>query len=1091
MTDDPDHTPNRPRIPRKHVVWHGLRVMWLLATLPVVFFVIAAAMMVDREVTAPSWITERIEQRSAEMLAGGRLDFGEITMRMGRDLHPRIQLSETVLLDSNGMPLARVARVSGLMSPRGLLFDQSALVQELALSGAQLDLRRNRDGSVALAFDRGAADVRAAENLPALLEQIDAVFHTPALAALEKVTLDGLVINYSDSRAGRNWTVDGGALELDVRGGQTDLRAEMAVLAGGSFGTLNFRYQSPNDSRSAKVGLNVEGLPARDIAMQSPALSWLGALDAPLSATLESIINENGKLGLLTADLRIGSGALQPGNGAEALGFDAAEVALTYNPSTLRLAFERIMFATDWGTVEGQGQAFAEGLEDGLPTALIGQFHMPQLALNPAGLYPQAIKIGDVTIGMRLHLDPFRVEVGQLVAASDQGTVVAEGSAELAAQGWVAALDVHVDQLKRERLMRLWPTDRIVGVRQWFDNAMIKGRITDLQVGWRKSPEIPGRMAAQFAFDQTDVQVMRTMPVVRGGAGTAHFIDDRFVLSVSKGYASAAEGGGIDLAGSDLVIPDLLIKNAPITLNLRMDSSITAGLSVLNQPPFKFLDKAGLPVTLADGRATTNAKLRFRLRKKVLKEEFFYDVAADLRRVSSTRLVPNRTLNGTGLSVEASNAQLSISGPVRVDGVPATGTWTQVMGQKGSQVVARMTLTQDALSTFDVALPPGTVSGEGHGDLVLNLRKGRPPSYRLTSDLHGLGLSIPQLGWQKGRRTAGSLELSGRLGPRPVIDALTIRADGLLARGSVTLAQGGGLAAARFDRVQVGNWLDAPVTLRGRGKGRPIAVDVNGGMIDLRRAKLGGPARGEGGPLAVTLDRLQVTEGIALRGFRGEFATTGGLGGNFTARINDGPGVRGTIAPQNGRTAVRLQSDDAGGAVRAAGLLKNGVGGDIDLTLIPAGPAGNFDGVLAIRQIRVRDAPSIAALLDAISVVGLLQQLDGQGLAFEEVDARFRLTPQQVIVTQSSAVGPGLGISLDGIYTLANKSFDFQGVVSPFYILNSIGSFLTRRGEGLIGFNFTIKGTSDAPKVAVNPLSALTPGMFREIFRRAPPQVNQ
>jgi hypothetical protein len=66
-----------------------------------------------------------------------------------------------------------------------------------------------------------------------------------------------------------------------------------------------------------------------------------------------------------------------------------------------------------------------------------------------------------------------------------------------------------------------------------------------------------------------------------------------------------------------------------------------------------------------------------------------------------------------------------------------------------------------------------------------------------------------------------------------------------------------------------------------------------------------------------------------------------------------------------------------------------------------------------------------------------------------------------------------------------------QGVVSPVYLVNGIGAFLTRRGEGLIGFNYQLDGPSSAPRVTVNPLSILTPGMFREIFRRAPPQVGE
>jgi len=300
----------------------------------------------------------------------------------------------------------------------------------------------------------------------------------------------------------------------------------------------------------------------------------------------------------------------------------------------------------------------------------------------------------------------------------------------------------------------------------------------------------------------------------------------------------------------------------------------------------------------------------------------------------------------------------------------------------------------------------------------------------------------------------------------------------------------GGLQAARFDRVRVGNWLNAPITLRGRGSGQPVGVDIAGGTLDLRRAQFG-RSGGESGPMNLRLDRLQITEGISLTNFRGEFGGGRGLSGQFNGLVNGDAAIQGTVVPENGRTAVRITSEDAGGIARAAGLLREATGGTLDLTLRPVQSEGTFDGTLAIKRLRVRNASAMAALLDAISVVGLLQQLDGQGLSFEEVDAAFRLTPERLILTEASAIGPGLGISIDGIYTLASKSLDLQGVVSPFYLINSIGSVLTRRGEGLIGFAFNVRGTSDAPSVSVNPLSVLTPGMFREIFRRAPPEVSQ
>ena len=93
------------------------------------------------------------------------------------------------------------------------------------------------------------------------------------------------------------------------------------------------------------------------------------------------------------------------------------------------------------------------------------------------------------------------------------------------------------------------------------------------------------------------------------------------------------------------------------------------------------------------------------------------------------------------------------------------------------------------------------------------------------------------------------------------------------------------------------------------------------------------------------------------------------------------------------------------------------------------------------------------------------------------------------MVTESSAVGSSVGISMDGYFDLGAKRMDMQGVLSPVYVLNAIGGGLTRRGEGLIGVSFTLRGPSDDPVVAINPLSALAPGFLREMFRRAPPQV--
>jgi hypothetical protein len=233
---------------------------------------------------------------------------------------------------------------------------------------------------------------------------------------------------------------------------------------------------------------------------------------------------------------------------------------------------------------------------------------------------------------------------------------------------------------------------------------------------------------------------------------------------------------------------------------------------------------------------------------------------------------------------------------------------------------------------------------------------------------------------------------------------------------------------------------------------------------------------------------VTISEGITLTDLSGNFSTTGGFNGQFESRVNGGAVINGVIVPDNGRSAVRIRSQDAGGTLRSAGILKQARGGELDVTLRPDGPEGHFNGTLRANSVRVTDAPAMAELLNALSIVGLLEQLSGEGINFAEVAAQFKLTPTYAHLTQGSAAGPSMGISMDGIYNLTNQQLDMQGVISPIYVLNAVGRPISRRGEGLLGFNYRLSGPADKPAVSVNPLSVLTPGFLRDIFRR-PTQV--
>ena len=57
----------------------------------------------------------------------------------------------------------------------------------------------------------------------------------------------------------------------------------------------------------------------------------------------------------------------------------------------------------------------------------------------------------------------------------------------------------------------------------------------------------------------------------------------------------------------------------------------------------------------------------------------------------------------------------------------------------------------------------------------------------------------------------------------------------------------------------------------------------------------------------------------------------------------------------------------------------------------------------------------------------------------------------------------------------------------PWSDMPVIGNLLvSRRGEGVFGMTYAINGEAGQPRVGVNPVSALTPGILRRIFE--PPQ---
>ncbi|MFK7870289.1 MAG: DUF3971 domain-containing protein [Roseobacter sp.] len=1045
-----------------------------------------------RTFESPDWVRAQAADRIAAAFPDVRIAFGQIELFIAENWHPRVSVRDVQVTTPSGQEIVTVSSARASFGVEDLMQGQFALTG-LDVSGVLLMLRRDEQGALEVTAGTPApretpAARRAAPNLATLISDFDELLLRPGLRSLENATVDALTVRYEDARARRAWTVDGARVALRRDAAELDLSINLSVLGGGTnVATVTASYIGEIGSKASDFGVTIRDLAAADIASQNPAFAWLQAIDAPISGALRGGLTETGEALPLNATLQIGSGVIQPTPESRPVPIKGAQSYFTFLPDENLLRFSELSVESAFGRgrLEGEAHLAGSGGFDGL----IGQFRLTSMELTPGDLFETPISLDEAEMDFRLSLRPFALEVGRLDVVDEGQPLRLEGKVGAGSDGWTIAVDAQMAQLSTQRLLTLWPQAAAFKTRRWLSENIFAGSINDINAAFRfrpnqKRPDV----YLGFDFAGVDARFLKTMPQIRNATGHANLAGNRFALVVDSGGVDAPEGGFIDITGSSFIVPDVEAKDeTPGVLRLQTRSSVTAALSMLDQAPLEIMQKADLPVALAEGRAVLNGTLSLPLVKDVPVEMITFDVDGVLEEVESTVLVPDRSLEAAEIRVVVNEELAQVSGAGTLEGVAFDVQWAQQLGEDtpdSSRITGTAVLSQAALEAFRVELPPGTIVGEAQGQVDIDIAEDAPPRLSLTSDLVGAELNITPLNWRKARGTSGDFALDVSLGPVPDVERLSLSAPGLTAEGTVRLTEDGQLDRVRFNRLRVRDWLDAPVDLVGRGGDLSPGIVIRGGRFDLRTADLGeGADTGERVPLNVTLDRLQLTDEISLNGLTGQFTVGGGIRGQFAGSINGQAPIAGEIAPQNGRSAVRVIADDAGRIVAAAGALRQARGGALELLLEPVGSGGAFDGRLRVTDLRIIEAPAIAALLNAISIVGLVNELSGDGIFFSEVLADFRLTANRITLRRASAEGASMGLSMDGVYQTDTGRLQLQGVISPVYLINRIGTAFTRAGEGLFGFNYAITGTVDNPQVSVNALSALAPGGMRDLFR--------
>lgn len=1065
----------------------------------------AALALTGRALPVPVWAVAELESRLntwlGPALGGAVVSLDGLDIAIDRSFVPVLHISDLRVMPPGGGTLLVLPSATATLDPKAAL-EGALRLRRLSVSGAEVEVTRFTDGSFNFTFGSGAA-VPPIASLEQLFAAVDRAFALPALSRVERVEADALGVTLDDRRAGRRWQIGDGRFVLDNR--PEELGAELSfslVQPGSAPARATLAASMTRGADTARIRATVDNVAARDLAAQTSPLAWAAALDAPISGQVSATLDTRG-LTAFEGQLDIGKGALRPTAATTPVRFDRADLRLSFDAGTGRILLSDLSVESDSLRAEASGQAYlldAGGrrmtgpLTGARPVAFLGQIVVGSVMVDPAGLFEAPVSFSSGAMDMRLSLDPFRLDVGQLSLAEGDESISARGHLTAAPDGWRLSLDAGINHIGVDRLLALWPVHLVPLTRQWLADNVEVGELFGLRAAVRTAPQTAPVVSLDYEFRDTTVRFIKTLPPITDAWGRAGIKDFTYTMVVNQGTVTPPQGGPIAVKTGTFSIANITERPARARIEMQTESSLTAALSVLDEPPFRFLTKAGKPVDLAEGQATLSTSMELPLKKGLKPHEVSFLMQGQLSGVSSSKIIPGKVATADALSILADPRGMRIAGAGRLGQVPFDITYTQGFGPPGvaarPHIEGTATLSQAAVDEFSLGLPANTVSGEAQGTLTVDFPLNAPAIVTIGSDLKGLGLTVPAIGWRKPAAESGRLDAVIDLSKPPLVRSLSLSGGGLVAEGGqVTTNPDGGIGRATFTRARLNGWIDAPVTLVGQGRGRPPAVEIDGGTVTVSRmsgAGLGGGggAGGDNVPITLRLDKLQVSKGLAVTDLRGTFSTRGGFNGDFTGLMNGKARLRGAVVPSKNGPAVRVQSDNAGAMLQAAGIFDSARSGKLDLRLTPRAGAGQFDGEATLTDFRVINDNILAELLNAISVVGLIEQLGGGGIAFSTAEAKLDITPSSVTVIDGAATGASLGVTLSGSYRLKDSALDMQGVISPIYMVNGIGQFFTRKGEGVLGFNYTLTGTSGSPKVGVNPLSILTPGAFRDVFRQ-------
>jgi AsmA-like C-terminal region/Protein of unknown function len=1071
------------RLPGQAALHIGRLAHWLV-TLAITLALLtgaAAAALAWRLSQGPvdlPWLATRLEAAANANGGPTRLAIGSVALtwegfRLGVDRPLGLHLTNVTVADPAGkqrldVPSAEVslslrALLRGRIQPRAVEMDGSRLTLLRAADGTlSLDL-----GSLTEASDAAAAPAGPATDTQAPIGALLAELAQPASGDLDRSrnTLSSqlrlLRIRHArvvviDRQLGVTWRAPTAEIDLARKPqGGVDGTAELSLALGDQQARLAVSATLAAGATQTHLRAKLTAVKPAALAREAPRLAALAAVDAPVSG--EADLDLDADLALLSARItaRVGSGDVKIGQLNVPL--DGAALAVSGTPDALTL---QIL------------QATLRGHDGGPPTV-----------------------------------------------------IQARGTAQRASGRLDSALSLDLDQVDFADLQRLWPEDIGRHARDWIVENIPSGVARDghfaIQLAAPEDLSSLALTAASGTLSGEALQVhwLRPIPPIENGMAQLRILDpDTLEIVVASGQQRRRSqrpdtgNGGLQIHGGRVRISGIMQHDQLAVIDADMAGSVPDAIALLREPRLALLDRHPIELKNPAGQATVKLAIGLPLERSLRIDDVAIHARSHLDGVHLGGIVAGRDLDQGVLDLDATVDGLKLNGRALLAAIAAQiDVAMDFRAGPPEQVLQNVTLSgrpdanQLAAAGLDAT---SAVTGPMQLQATLTEHRSGLGELGITADLTAAELIAAPLEWRKARdvpaKAAARLVMDhDRL---TGIDAIQLDGEGLALRGSAA-ARNGKVALLRLDRMVLGRTVAHGILkLPGTPDAGPIVADIGGPMIDMaprfsRRARARKPAQPEteqppGPPWTVqarfdralmandeVISRLALNaenDGRVFRRLRLEGQT--GSRSSFLVQI----------APEKGRRRLTASAADVGELLRGLDIVRTMQGGRLaaQANYDDAQPGRPLSGSADIDDFRIRGAPPLAKLLQAMTLYGLVEVAQGPGLGFSRLVAPFRLTDDALELTDARAFSSSLGLTAKGRIDFAAQQIDMQGTIVPAYFFNSllgriplVGKlFSPERGGGVFAASYTLQGPLENPDVSVNPLTALTPGFLRGLF---------